>query len=326
MKKTALIFILIFSLSYIAFGYEDEPSIWAKEEIDELYKYDKIKEEAFTDFKSNINRLDFVYLTVRMVEIVRGEEIKINPSVTFTDTKDEYALKGATVGITSGIGNNKFGPKMLLTREQMATLLVNALEFLHPEEKFPSNMNQYITNFADDFEFSSWARNAIYICKKENILKGKGNNLFDSKGKTTREAALVVINRLLNNNMNPFADDMKNYQKLNEYVKVNNSLEVKMKDISITKKASINTITFKYYQKNISKKNIKESSLIVYFDDQSSKLIKGFSKVLKPGNENYRTLHINYYPLKKPLFVIIEADDAYINLHLKDMPKWKIED
>ncbi|WP_407646432.1 S-layer homology domain-containing protein [Fusibacter ferrireducens] len=39
------------------------------------------------------------------------------------DTKALYALKGATVGITSG----KFGPNELLTREQLAAMMVKIL-------------------------------------------------------------------------------------------------------------------------------------------------------------------------------------------------------
>ncbi len=326
MKKFLLVLTLILSLSYVSFGYEEDPSIWAKEEIDELYKYDKIKEEAFTDFKSNINRLDFVYLTVRMVEIINDEEIEINPSINFTDTNDKYALKGASVGITSGIGNNKFGPDMLLTREQMATLIVNTFPLINPEEEISDNVYEYANKFSDDFEFSDWARNAIYVCKEKNILKGTGSNIFDAKGQTTREAALVVINRLIRDNIDPFVSGMKNYSKLNKFVKVNDDLEVNMKDIIISNKTSLNTLTFKYYQKNTSNKNIKESSLIVYFEDGSSKLLKGFSKILKPGKSNYRSLNLNYSKFKNPVFVIVETDTVDINLNLKNMVKWKIED
>jgi len=310
--------------SSVSFATIDQPSIWAEDFIDELKAYGEIRNEAFEGYQNDITRAEFIYLTVKMIEIVNSETIKVDTSISFTDTNDIYALKGATVGITSGIGDGKFGPNMLLTREQMATLLLNTLDLMDMDTITGPNYK-----FIDDTDFSSWAKDAIYLVKANDIMNGVGNDQFDATGKTSKEAALVVVTKLIRKNLhkldNAFISNM-NKTQLNTPVKVNDNLEVTMENIVVSKKPSINTLTFTYSQKNISNKDIAESSLRIFFSDGSSELIKGFSKYYSPGSTKIRTTSLDYSKLKTPIFVIIETSTIDINLNLPEMVKWIIEE
>ncbi|MBI9015075.1 MAG: S-layer homology domain-containing protein [Clostridiales bacterium] len=324
MKKTIAILICSLMFSSLSFAVIDQPSIWAEDFIEELKAYDQIRSNAFEGYQDDITRAEFVYLTVKMIEIVTHETIEVDSSISFTDTNDIYALKGATIGITSGIGDGKFGPDMLLTREQMATLLLNTLDLM--------DMNTLINTdykFVDDSEFSSWAKEAIYLVKANDIMSGVGNDKFNAAGKTSKEAALVVVTKLIRKNLhkldNTFINNM-NKTSLNVAVTVNDSIEVIMEKITVSEKPSINTLTFTYSQKNISNKDIPESSLRVFFSDGSSELIKGFSKYYSPGSTKIRTSSLDYSKLKTPLFVIIETSTIDINLNLPTMTKWIIEE
>jgi hypothetical protein len=323
MRNIVILLVVSLVFSSVAFAVVDEPSIWAEDFITELEAYDIIRPEALKGFKDNITRSEFIYLTVKMIEIVTGESIEVDDSITFTDTNDIYALKGASVGITSGIGDGKFGPNMLLTREQMATLLVNTLEQLGMNTVTDPN---YI--FVDDHDFSSWAKNAIYLVKANDIMNGVGNDNFDASGYTQTEAALVVVTKLIRKNLHKidssFVQSM-NKNELEEVVKVNEAVEVTMDKIIISSKPSVNTLTFTYSQKNISDEAIAESSLRVFFSDGSSELLKGFSKYFSPGATKIRTAPLDYLKTKTPMFVIVETSQIDINLNLPQMVKWEIK-
>jgi len=324
MKKIIVLLVCCLMFSSVSFATIDQPSIWAEDFIDELKAYGEIRNEAFEGYQNDITRAEFIYLTVKMIEIVNSETIKVDTSISFTDTNDIYALKGATVGITSGIGDGKFGPNMLLTREQMATLLLNTLDLMDMDTITGPNYK-----FIDDTDFSSWAKDAIYLVKANDIMNGVGNDQFDATGKTSKEAALVVVTKLIRKNLhkldNAFISNM-NKTQLNTPVKVNDNLEVTMENIVVSKKPSINTLTFTYSQKNISNKDIAESSLRIFFSDGSSELIKGFSKYYSPGSTKIRTTSLDYSKLKTPIFVIIETSTIDINLNLPEMVKWIIEE
>lgn len=104
-----------------------KPSTWAQEDIAELYETGILRDKAFVRFQDAITRQEFIYLAVRLYETINGEEVKVSSKIKFSDTNDVYALKGATLGITTGIGDGKFGPNQKITREQMASMLVKVM-------------------------------------------------------------------------------------------------------------------------------------------------------------------------------------------------------
>jgi hypothetical protein len=212
---------------------------------------------------------------------------------------------------------------MLLTREQMATLLINTLDQLNMR-----TVTDPVYKFVDDEDFSSWAKDAIYLVKANDIMSGVGNDKFDALGYTKTEAALVVVTKLIRKNIHKIDSNFVNTMNKNELetvVKVGSDIEVTMDQITISSKPSLNTLTFTYSQKNISTTAIAESSLRVFFTDGSSELIKGFSKYFSPGTTKIRTSSLDYSKAKTPVFVIVETDQIDINLNLPEMVKWEIK-
>lgn len=197
MKKffiTLLVASLLFSSMTTTFAQTDEPSTWATDAISEMKGYKEFRSEAFKEYKEGISRLDFIYLAVRTYELIDGKEIVVDPSISFDDTNDVYALKGATVGITSGVGNGKFGTGGL-DREQLATFMVRIYQLLELD------LNEASTEkFDDDEAISSWAKNSIYLARDNNILSGVGSNKVEPRGLASIEMAIVISNRILKNN------------------------------------------------------------------------------------------------------------------------------
>ena len=165
------------------------PSSYALQGIEQLAKYDQLRQDAFSGYQSAISRQNFIYLAVRLYELLNNLVIDVNPAISFSDTDDLYALKGATIGITSGIGDGKFGPNILLTREQMATMMVKVLELSGIDLKPTS------TPFLDDAQISAYAKLAIYKAANYKIINGY-NNLVTPKGDAKTEQVLLIYKNM----------------------------------------------------------------------------------------------------------------------------------
>ncbi len=176
-------------------------SSWATELLMQAQKEGMIPNCLIgTDMKDSINRREFAAVAVKLYERLSGEtvsDIGVNP---FTDTEDVEIIKAYNLGITSGTSDTTFSPKMLLTREQAATMLTNVIRIVNKD--IDTDINN-VKLFSDDVNISSWARPSVYFMTKNGIINGIGNNIFaprnitqaqeDAKyANTTREQALII--------------------------------------------------------------------------------------------------------------------------------------
>jgi len=191
---STLILAALLVMGAAAFADTDQPSGWAKDNIDMIKNSEKFRGQAFESYQAPISRLDFIYLAVRTYELTDQKGYRSNLAVTFKDTTDSYAIAGAELGITNGIGNGNFGPDQLLTREQLATLMMKTLDKAGVKTEKAGDYK-----FADESEFSSWARDYIYRAKANGIIGGVGNDRFDPQGQATVEQALMIIKNILSN-------------------------------------------------------------------------------------------------------------------------------
>lgn len=170
-----------------------EPASWAASNIEELHLEGLLREDAFTGFSEGITRARFVYLMVNLYEELTQTRVTIDPEISFVDSDDAYVLKAATIGITSGIGDGKFGPDIILNREQMTTFLIKTLKL----SGIDLSVNEDTVSFGDDEEMSGWAKDSIYTARTNNIMGGIGDNMFAPKKDATNEQALYITHDLL---------------------------------------------------------------------------------------------------------------------------------
>lgn len=168
-------------------------STWAEPSVKALKVKGYLRDEAFMNYRGNITREAFIYLAVRLYEVLGDKEIEVDESIIFTDTDDIYARKAATVSITNGVGSGAFGADDLLTREQLAVFMVKVLDLLEIEMKAIDS-----EEFTDNNDISDWAKVAIYKAKANGIILGIGEGKVDPKGYASTEVALILINRMLN--------------------------------------------------------------------------------------------------------------------------------
>lgn len=166
---------------------------WAIEPIQELYSLGFVDPSLFNNYMDVMSRQDFAKLAVNLYEFISDRPIQVDASIKFVDTSDTDILKAATVGITKGVGDNRFEPRGHLTREELAALTIRTIEL--------AGINLFNAEgklFSDDEEIAGWAKKYIYLAKVNSIIDGIGGNKFLPKGTVKVEEALVLVNKFIN--------------------------------------------------------------------------------------------------------------------------------
>ncbi len=203
----------IFSHNMPAWSNASEwATVEVKKALDNGLYPDKLKD---ADLTKPITRAEFAAVALKLYESLAGKTSAPAPTSTFTDTKDTDVLKAYALDIIVGVGNNKFAPDELLSREQAATMLTRVYKKVNWEGWKLAEDNSYtkhsldnkgVPPFDDDTLISDYARDSVYFMTKYGIIKGIGNNKFAPRNTTsaevaagyansTREQALAISNR-----------------------------------------------------------------------------------------------------------------------------------
>jgi hypothetical protein len=177
----------------------DTASTWARDGINEAYGKGIIPEELTHNFNYVINRQEFCRMAVRWVEFATGKSIDMvlsekglsrNPNA-FTDTNDPDILAAFALGITAGVGNNQFNPLGQFTRQQAATMIMNACRAIGADVSNPPP-----SGFADMNIAASWAHTGINFVRANGIMSGVGNNNFNPNGVYSIQESIVTFNNI----------------------------------------------------------------------------------------------------------------------------------
>jgi hypothetical protein len=172
-------------------------SDWSFKFVFDNYASNLIEDGEFIDMTENMTREEFVKPIVRLYEKRYGT-IKV-PGNPFIDTSDIYVKKAYYSGLVSGIGENKFAPKSVLTREQSATIASRLLNLgINGEISEGLNYNQSsYKKYKDHYSIASWALKHVEYLKVKGIMIGY-NNKFNGQEKLTREQGLTITSRIKN--------------------------------------------------------------------------------------------------------------------------------
>ena len=141
---------------------------------------------AGKDLTKGITRAEFAAVAVRLYETMSSQTVEVGEN-PFTDTTEPDVLKAYKMDIVHGIGNGKFAPDDLVTREQAAMMLTSVYVKLNGQIPAAG-----VISFADDTDVSDWAWNAVAFTSDKGIITGVGENRFEPQGSTTREQALIM--------------------------------------------------------------------------------------------------------------------------------------
>ncbi|HQI16864.1 MAG TPA: S-layer homology domain-containing protein, partial [Bacillota bacterium] len=129
-----LIFVMRMAPASVFADYEGASS-WAVPELDKAAGCGLITDRVMDDVSRNVTREEFAEIVVRMYELFTGKEAEAG-DVSFTDTANKEIHKAANMGLVLGVGDGKFAPGNLVTREQMAVILLRTLKTMNPAADF----------------------------------------------------------------------------------------------------------------------------------------------------------------------------------------------
>ncbi len=212
--------VLLISLLLSSNVYADEPSTWAREEIEAAKALSATTDSLTETYQEGLTRAEFVELLVKIYESVTDEVIDVstvkNP---FTDTDKVYLLKAYATGIVSGTSPSTFSPDALVTREQMVVMMVRMVENIEKTLELPLLETSIpLKEFDDQSAMATWSTGAIVKAVQSGIISGVGDNRFNPKGNSTKEQAVIVCYRLLTRMTsddkitNPWKDNLASYE------------------------------------------------------------------------------------------------------------------
>lgn len=187
-------------LEYAAFCTSgDKPSAWAEAEITSAIENRLVPEILQGDYQSNIKRYQYVLLALEIYKAAEKTAV-ITEKFPFIDTIDhpfeEEIAMAFNAGIVKGDGKGNFHPDKDITREEIASLIVNLLKQISPNRDFTLKGSY---NYNDRSKISDWATYYIDYCYENKILNGYNGNIMDPKGNATIEQSIALLYRLANN-------------------------------------------------------------------------------------------------------------------------------
>ncbi|MCG9967278.1 S-layer homology domain-containing protein [Pelotomaculum terephthalicicum JT] len=166
---------------------------WAENNVKEMVNRGVISGYPDSSFKPDavITRGEFATFLVKAM--IKSLGYTLEPEKVFEDTSGHWAgtyiSSAFSYGVVSGYDDKTFGPDDMITREQMAVMLVRALKLT------PAAGN---TQFADSGNISAWAGDAVATAVKNGIMKGYPDNTYQPQCSATRAEAVTAILNALN--------------------------------------------------------------------------------------------------------------------------------
>lgn len=192
---------------------------WAKPELQKASDLGLIPDILKgTDMTKPITREEFCELSVLLYEKVTGKSSEPEAKNQFKDTTNPEVLKAYKLGIVSGTSATTFSPKVLINREQCASMLFKTIKAIKPEGDFSV---AGVKDFLDKKYISSWAVEATKYMSKTGIITGDSKGNFMPKattsaqkaanyGMATREQAIALSVRTFEK-----MDDIKSIAQIN---------------------------------------------------------------------------------------------------------------
>jgi uncharacterized repeat protein (TIGR02543 family) len=137
-------------------------------------------------------RVDFLVLLMKAYSISPDA----NPEDNFSDAGNTYytgyLAAAKRLGISAGAGNNRFAPGKEITRQEMFTLLYNALKAIGMLPQ--GNSGKALSDFTDDGQISPWSKKAMTVLVETGTIGGSNGKLHPMSTTTRAEIAQVLYN------------------------------------------------------------------------------------------------------------------------------------
>lgn len=141
-----------------------------------------------------LTRGQFIVFLMRSYGISAANDSSDNFADAGNSYYTGYLAAAKKLGITAGVGNNMFAPEKEISRQEMFTLLYNTLKSI---SRLPQgNSGKKISDFSDEAEIATWAKEAISLLVKTGSISGSDGKLTPTAATTRAEMAQLMYNLL----------------------------------------------------------------------------------------------------------------------------------
>lgn len=182
--------------------FTDMTNHWAKDYVEALANKLIIRGVGNDRFDANraISRAEFTALLVNALGL---DTASADRSFADIDSSAWYAQgvsAAAAAGIISGYEDGTFRPGSVIKREEMAVMLLRAMEYAGVRNTaMEEQQAAALDKFADADQLPSWAKEQVGTAAALGVMEGMSSQTFGSGRRATRAEAAAVLTRLLLN-------------------------------------------------------------------------------------------------------------------------------
>lgn len=148
------------------------------------------------NLKDSITREEFCELAMNLYKKLTNESLPTPAGSPFTDTDSVAVAQAYNYGIVQGTDDNTFTPDRLVTREEMAKMLVSTLTASEIVFNIADGaQTAYVDAFDDGSRVSAWAMSSVNTALNYELMTGVTDNTLEPLSATSREQAIVSVNR-----------------------------------------------------------------------------------------------------------------------------------
>lgn len=180
--------------------YPDIQNHWAKNDITKLASKFVVEGRTGTSFVPNasITRAEFAVFVARALGLSGDKTAAAKyRDVSANTVMGAYIGAASKAGIIQGNTDGSFKPNDLITREQMALMVVRAMDSTGKGVTLTSDASALLQKFSDRNKISKGAQVAVAKALQTQIITGMTEKTFVPQGNATRAQAVVMLKRMM---------------------------------------------------------------------------------------------------------------------------------
>lgn len=226
------------------------------------------------NLKDSITREEFCELAMNLYKKLTNEDLPVPAGSPFIDTDSVAVAQAYGYGIVNGTSDNTFTPDRLVTREEMAKMLVSTLTASEVVFNIADGANSsYTAAFADGGDVSSWAMSSVNTALNYELMTGVTDTTLEPLTATSREQAIVSVNR----SYEKFATRSYAVAALPQIVLPENGAEITTKNFDVQWGETDNAVSYHVIIKN-------SNAQAVFLKDVTSTSVSISNSALSNGN------------------------------------------
>ena len=165
--------------------------LWAQTAIESLAQRGIVNGSGDGKFRPSdtVTREEFIKMLVGIFELSAENAVSDFKDVPEDAWYYNPVSVAFTLGITNGIDSEYFGTGLPVTRQDMACLIKNCMEY----KGMLSSVENESTEFSDMNEISDYALESVKLMKQYGIINGYEDSTFRPKNTATRAEAAVML-------------------------------------------------------------------------------------------------------------------------------------